>query len=187
VSPPGAPPPPQPFDDGSEPRDLGNAAVRDQESIQLVRRYFHIAEAIYGVSKAGVGNEALAPADYDPIPLARLHAQRLAELAQLALRAGALADSWRRLAEAMAIPLAGDSEGLGRAGRLRLFHDLASCMADDSQARADHGMGYLRALQSGGTDAVFRQAVPAGVRHAADLRLLARTLSCTRTASRTFR
>jgi hypothetical protein len=72
------------------PEAVKNAAVRDQETEHLVRSYFAVAEALYRVASAKKPAAAGDVDTYDPVPLARLQAQIVGELARLARRAAIL-------------------------------------------------------------------------------------------------
>jgi len=169
------------------PEAVKNAAVRDQETEYLVRSYFAVAETLYRVASSKRPGSASDVDAYDPIPLLRLHAQIVGELARLARRAAMLQMRYLEVAQEDGIGLTGDVEAPGRVGRVRFFFQLCSCIRRDAEDRTSHGMGYLRALQTGATDDDLRRQVPLAQKFLADMQLFGRTVECSRQASHAYR
>lgn len=169
------------------PDAVKNAAVRDQETEQLVRSYFAVAEALYRVASSKRPGSVGDVDSYDAIPLLRLHAQIVGELARLAKRAAMLQMRYLEVAQEDGIGLSGDVEKPGRVGRVRFFFQLCSCIRRDAEDRTSQGMGYLRALQTGATDDDLRNQVPPAEKFLADMQLFGRTVECSRLASRAYR
>lgn len=168
------------------PEAVRNDAIRDQETIRLVHSYFSLADALYRVSSARQdGGRAVD--EYDPIPLWRLHAQLVGELARLARRAAILQSRYMDMAQEQGIGLTGSIEGRDYASRMRYFYQLCTCVRRDVEDRTAHGMAYLRALQVGATDDDLRHKTPIAQRRAADMQMMGRTVECTRLAARALR
>lgn len=169
------------------PEAVKNAAVRDQETEHLVRSYFAVAEALYRVASAKKPGSAGDVDTYDPIPLVRLQAQIVGELAHLARRAATLQMRYLEVAQEDGIGLTGDADVPGRAGRVRFFFQLCSCIRRDAEDRTAAGMAYLRALQTGTTDDDWRKKEPPAQKFLADMQMFGRTVECSRLASRAWR
>jgi len=184
-------PPPsllQPDDDGpiasDRPGALDNAAVRDLEIERLLRAYFALVESLYRVTSARRMTAPQHPEQYDCLPLWRMEAQSLQELEQLGQRAAALQGALLDLSQRLGIDLLGNQDGKDRAARVRLLFRISTCVRRDAQERAAQGMALLQAKQTEGGEQTLLDAQPAPMRYLADMTLLARTMECSKLASR---
>jgi hypothetical protein len=160
-----------------------NAAVRDQETERLARGYFVLVEALYRMSSA---RSATDGETYDPLPLSRLHADLVNELNDLARRAAVLQARYLEIATQQSIDLAGDDEAPGRAGRVRFYFRMTTCVRRDTEDRASDGERHLKSVASGVGDDPPASPAQTVKRHANDLKRLAHTLECSRLVSRSL-
>ncbi len=190
--PPGAPQPAPsllpPDDDGpiiaDKPGVLDNAALRDLEIERLLRAYFALVESLYRVTAGRQPPMTQRPEQYDSLPLWRMEAQSVPELAQLEQRAAAVQAALLDFAQRRNIDLLGAQDGKDRAARVRLLFRISTCVRRDAQERAAQGMALVQAMQSGTGERAFLDAQPAPMRYLADMTLLARTMECSKLASR---
>jgi hypothetical protein len=121
---------------------------------------------------------------YDPLPLSRLHADLVNELSDLARRAAVLQTRYLEIATQQSIDLAGDDEAPGRAGRVRFYLRMTTCVRRDTEDRASDGERHLKSVASGIGGEPPASPAAAVKRHANDLKRLAHTLECSRLVAR---
>ena len=184
------PPPPGPASELAQ--EVRNAALRDEHTEVLLRGYFGVVEALYREFSARRGVDA----DYDPIPLLRVHSSLAPELQGLRRRADALHGRFVELAKELGIGLEGPPEPdshsggarqPGRAEKLRRLAIFTSCASQDLKARLQHGELLTDALSKGLREEHLRNHPPPGEQLARDMGLMMRTLDCSKHAARLMR
>lgn len=181
--------PPPPTDDLE--KEVQNAALRDEHTEVLLRGYFGVVEALYREFSARRGSEA----DYDPIPLLRVHSSLAPELKGLQRRAEALHGRYAAMAKQLGVELEGAApQDLGgapakptRAEKLRRLAAFTYCAGQDLKARLEHGAVFTAALAKGLTEDQVRANPPPGEQLARDMGLMMRTLDCSKHAARLMR
>jgi hypothetical protein len=195
VAPPGAPaeagvgptrPRPAP---GSGP-DLSNAAQRDMEMERLLRTYVKLTRTLYErfmLEKPPTGG---APTAYDPVPAWRYQAEHLSELGAVSTRARRMLGRLDAIAELRGTTVArGDrhvpsrEEAATRPGRLRLYHQLFSCLARDVEARMAHGRRFPDPAPAG--PAAF-EPLQRGRLLQTEMALMMTTISCSTLLNRRY-
>lgn len=183
------PPPPPPADELE--KEVQNAALRDEHTEVLLRGYFGVVEALYREFSARRGSEA----DYDPIPLLRVHSSLAPELQGLRRRAEALHGRYSAMAKQLGVELEGVSpqEHGGppakptRAEKLKRLAAFTHCAGQDLKARLEHGEVLTAALAKGLSEDQVRANPPPGEQLARDMGLMMRTLDCSKHAARLMR
>lgn len=184
------PPPPGPDSDLA--KEVQNAALRDEHTELLLRGYFGVVEALYREFSARRGAEA----DYDPIPLLRVHSSLAPELEGLHKRAEALYGRYAEMAKQLGVVLDGTQQPEpqdrpasppGRAEKLRRLAAFTSCAGQDLKARLAHGEVLTAALAKGLGEDYVRKNPPPGEQLARDMGLMMRTLDCSKHAARLMR
>ncbi len=122
---------------------LTNAAARDEELEQLVRRYMQLTREIFRRFRRQ-HSQRNGPSGYDPLPSWRFQAQASWMLRDLSARATAVRQQLRTIARDQHLDLAQPGAATTRAGRIAMFDKVMNCISEDAGRRADHGQGYLR-------------------------------------------
>lgn len=160
---------------------VGNAAVRDDETLRLARDYAILIDLIFRRSPARTASAGVA---YDGAPLRQLHAELHDDLETIRVRAAVLGQQYRTLAARWGIdlqeaPMTDDS----RAGRLRELITLCTCTQSDVTQRlasADPAVPGGPADGTQGHDRALRQ-----LSH--DVALLSATAGCSKVVHRVLR
>ena len=121
---------------------LRNAASRDREMEELIRRYLGLTRGVFEHFKLN----RPTPGDmstYDPLPAWRFQGQQSFEYRLLAARAAVVQRHLTDLATAQHLQIQQSSRGRDRGARIGLYSRIFGCIRQDATVRAAHGRRYL--------------------------------------------